>query len=122
MPQKWGFSLICDPKIFFQNSGTVTFVPYGALTSCKILEKSLERFPRYSKTNGRTRAITKDPSDKPVFQNGDYRCFENQQCVSSWCLRFVQTDQKGYLGISEINIRKHIDKWKKINDLTDYVD
>ena len=35
MPKKWGFSPICDPQDFFQKSVSVTFVPYGALTSCK---------------------------------------------------------------------------------------
>ena len=67
MPPKWKFSPICDPsKFFFTNRALSLLYPYGALTSCKKLEKSLERSLRYLKTDGprtdgRTRAITKDP-------------------------------------------------------------
>jgi len=52
MPQKWGFSPICDPpRFFFKNRALSLLYPYGALTSCKKLEKSLERSLRYLKTD-----------------------------------------------------------------------
>ena len=55
MPQKWVFSSICDPpRFFFKNRALSLLYPYGALTSCKKLEKSLERSLRYLKTDGRT--------------------------------------------------------------------
>ena len=70
MPPKWGFSPICDPpRIFFKNRALSLLYPYGALTSCKKLEKSLEQSLRYLKTDGlrttdgpRTWVITQDPS------------------------------------------------------------
>ena len=71
MPQKWGFSPICDPpRFFFKNRALSLLYPYGALTSRKKLEKTNERSLRHSKADGRTtdqrtdqqtRAITKDP-------------------------------------------------------------
>ena len=66
MPQKWGFSPICDPpRFFFKNRALSLLYPHGALTSCKKLEKNNERTLRYLKTDqrtdGLTRAITKDP-------------------------------------------------------------
>ena len=67
MPQISGFSPICDPKrSFFKNRALSLLYPYGALTSCKKIEKTNERSLRCLKTdgprtNGRTRAITKDP-------------------------------------------------------------
>ena len=36
IPPKWGFSPICDPKIFFQKSGSVTFVPLSCPNLIKI--------------------------------------------------------------------------------------
>ena len=54
MHQKWGFSPNCDPQDFFQKSGSDTFLyPYGALTSCKKLEKNNDRSLRYLKTDHR---------------------------------------------------------------------
>ena len=70
MPLKWGFSPICDlPRFFFKNRALSLLYPYGALTSCKKLEKTNEHSLRYLKTDTRThthtdtltRAITKDP-------------------------------------------------------------
>ena len=71
MPKKWGVPPICDPQDFlFKNQALSLLYPYGALTSCKKLEKTNERSLRYSKTDHgltdqqtdqRTRAITKDP-------------------------------------------------------------
>ena len=69
---KMGFFPICDPpRFFFKNRALSLLYPYGALTSCKKLEKSLERSLRYLKTDGlrttttdygRTWVITQDPS------------------------------------------------------------
>ena len=64
MPQKWGFSPICDPpRFFFKNRALSLLYPYGALTSCKKLEKSLERSLRYLKTDGRTNGPRTDMGD-----------------------------------------------------------
>ena len=69
-PQKWGLSPICDPQDFFSKIRLSLFYPYGALTSCRKLEKTNGQSPRYLKmdgrtdritTDGRTRVITKDP-------------------------------------------------------------
>ena len=46
------FSQYVTPKIFFQNSGIVTFVPLW-------YTKTNERFPRYLKTDGRTNRLTR---------------------------------------------------------------
>ena len=64
MPQKWGFSPICDPaRFFFKNRALSLLYPYGALTSCKKLKKSLERSLRYLKTDQRTDGPRTDMSD-----------------------------------------------------------
>ena len=47
-PKKGGFPPF---KIFFQNRALSLLYPYGALTSCKKLEKSLEGSLRYLKTD-----------------------------------------------------------------------
>ena len=49
IPQKWGFSPICDPPRFLS-----LLYSYGALTSCKGLEKNNGQSLRYLKTDGRT--------------------------------------------------------------------
>merc|ERR1712168_1398766 len=56
MPPKWGFSSIYGPPRFFiKNRALSLLYPYGALTSCKKLEKNNERSLRYLKTDhGRT--------------------------------------------------------------------
>ena len=54
-PPQWGFSPTCDThKIFFKNRALSLLYPYGALTSCKKLEKTNEQSLRYSKTDGLT--------------------------------------------------------------------
>ena len=60
MPQKWGFSPICDPPRFFKNRALSLLYPYGALTSCKKLEKTNEQSLRYLKTDGQTDQLTTD--------------------------------------------------------------
>ena len=51
MTQKWWFSSICDtPRFFFKNLALSLLYPYGALTSCKKLEKTNEQSPKYLKT------------------------------------------------------------------------
>ena len=53
MPPKWGFSPICDAiGFFFKNRALSILYPYSALTSCKKLEKTIERSLRYLKTDG----------------------------------------------------------------------
>ena len=68
MPQKWGFSPICDPK----NRALSLLCPYGALTSCKKLEKTNEQSLRYLKTDGHTDGpqgqILRTPTGKPEVQ------------------------------------------------------
>ena len=55
------------PKIFFLNRALSLLYPYGALTSCKKLGKSLERSLRYLKTDRptdqRTNGLTTDKGD-----------------------------------------------------------
>ena len=51
--QRWGFSPICDhPLYLFKNWALSLLYPYGALTSCKKLQKTNEQSLRYSKTDG----------------------------------------------------------------------
>ena len=77
IPQKWGFSPICDPpRFFFKNRALSLLYPYGALTSCKKLEKTNEQSLRYLKTDGHTDGRTdgqgrllRTPSGKPGVQN-----------------------------------------------------
>ena len=57
---------ICDPpRFFFKNRALSLLYPYGALTSCKKLEKTNERSLRYLKTDGRT-------TDHGRTDKGDY--------------------------------------------------
>ena len=65
---KMFFPQFVTPETFFQNLALSLLYPYGALTSCKKLEKNNEQSLRYLKTDHgrtvdgpRTRAITKDP-------------------------------------------------------------
>ena len=80
MPQKWGVSPICDPpRFFFKNGALSLLYPYGALTSCKKLEKtnelSLEIFKdghTHGWTHGRTHGqgrLLRTPSGEPGVQN-----------------------------------------------------
>ena len=56
------FSPLVTTKDFFEQSGSVTFVPLGALASCKKLEKQMNCLLRYSKKgHGLTGQLTKDP-------------------------------------------------------------
>ena len=61
VPKK-GFPPICDPKIFFKNWALSLLYPYGALTSCKKLEKNNERSLEIFK-DGRTNGRTTDKGD-----------------------------------------------------------
>ena len=56
-------------KFFFKNWTLSLLYPYGALTSCKKLEKSLERSLKYLKTDGRT---TDGRTDYGRTDMGDY--------------------------------------------------
>ena len=76
MPQKWDFSPICDaPRFFFKNRALSLLYPYGTLTSCKELEKTNERSPRYLKADHRQTTdhgqgrLLRSPSGKPGVQN-----------------------------------------------------
>ena len=67
IPPKSGFSSICDPQDFFSKIGL-----YGALTSCKKLEKTNEQSLRYLKTDTHTDGqgrLLRTPSGKPGVQN-----------------------------------------------------
>ena len=66
---KWGFSPICDPplRFFFKNWPLSLLYPYGALTSCKKLEKNNERSQSYLITEGQKDSWTNRLTDK-----GDY--------------------------------------------------
>ena len=76
-PQNGGFPQFVTPQDFFKNRALPFLYPYGSLTSCKKSEKTNEWSLRYLKTDGpmdqrttdgRTRAITKDPSGEPRVQ------------------------------------------------------
>ena len=57
-----GFSPICDPpRFFFKNRALSLLYPYGALTSCKKLEKTNEQSLEIFKDGRTTEVITKDP-------------------------------------------------------------
>ena len=67
-PQILGFPFVAQ-KSSFKNQALLLLYPYGALTSCKKLEKTNEQSLKYQKTDqrtdhrtdhGRTGAITKD--------------------------------------------------------------
>ena len=64
-PQNGGFPPFVTPKIFSKNRALSLLYPYGALTSCKKLEKTNERSLRYLKTNR--------PTDKPTDETSDGR-------------------------------------------------
>ena len=71
IPQKWGFSPICDPpRFFFKNRALSFLYPYGALTACKKLEKNNERTLRYLKTDGRTDGPTDGRTDQRTDGQG----------------------------------------------------
>ena len=73
IPQKWGFSPICDPsRFFFKNWALSLLHPSGTLTSCKKLEKTNERSPKHFKTDYRTDGqgrLLWTPPGKPGIQN-----------------------------------------------------
>ena len=88
-PQGGGFPLLVTPQDFFRNQAVSLLYPYGALTSCKKLEKNNKRSLRYSKTDRRTTdqrtdgqgRLLRTPSGKPKVQNGkmfhfSYRIFD----------------------------------------------
>ena len=54
-PQNGRFTPIVTQKIFFNNRALSLLYPYGALASCKKLEKTNERSLRYLKTDTDTR-------------------------------------------------------------------
>ena len=65
-PKMGVFPHLWPPKILFQKSGSVTFVPLWCPNFMQKIRKTNERSLRYLKmdrrtTDGRTRAITKDP-------------------------------------------------------------
>ena len=97
MPQKWGFSPICDPpRFFFKNRALSLLYPYGALTSCKKLEKSLERSLRYLKTDGRTNGPRTDMGDYigPSRVNPGSKMNIIITPNSRWMPRKIQKNQK----------------------------
>ena len=64
-PQKWGFSLICDPpKICSQKSDSITFVPLWVLTLCKQLDKNNELSLIHLKLDQQTDGQTNGRTDK----------------------------------------------------------
>ena len=85
-PQNGFFPPFLTPQdFFFKNRALSLLYPYGALTSCKILEKTNEPSLRYLKTDQRTdhertRTITKEP----LGRTQDAKCF---QCVKRSTIR-----------------------------------
>ena len=41
MPQRWGFPHLWHPRFFFKNHALSLLYPYGALTSCKKIRKTV---------------------------------------------------------------------------------
>ena len=72
MPMKLGFFPFVTPQnFFFKNRALSLLYPYGALTSCKKLEKPLERSLIYLKTDQQTDRhgwLNRTPSGKPWVQ------------------------------------------------------
>ena len=97
MPPKWGFPPICDPPRFFFKSRALSLLyPYGALTSCKKLEKTNEQSLRYLKTDGRTHGHMDYGGDYygPLLVNPGSKIL---QCGLSGS----QTDQLGWMIIMD---------------------
>ena len=67
------------PKIFFQKSGSVTFVPLWCSNFMQKIRKTNERSPRYSKMDGPTDhgqgRLLRTLSGKPGFQNISFHLF-----------------------------------------------
>ena len=71
-PKMGAFPHLQPPRFFFKNRALSLLYPYGALTSCKELEKTNKRSLRYSKTDTHTDGqgrILRVPSGKPGVQN-----------------------------------------------------
>ena len=72
------FYPICDPQRHFFNIGLLSLLyPYGALTSCKKLEKTNDRSSRYSKTDG----LLWTPSGKPGVKKYEDIPYEIYLCI-----------------------------------------
>ena len=101
-PKNGGFPPFVTPQRFvFKNRALSLLYPYGALTSCKKLEKTNEQSLRYLKMDGRTtdqrprtRAITKDPLRRtwgPKWSNGCNKvgqfCYKQNRTIK--CVRSI---------------------------------
>ena len=76
MPLKWSFSPIQNLKILFKSRALSLLYPCGALTSCKVPEKTIEQSLRYLKTDGpRTNERTTDQRTDQRF--GGTHLFSN---------------------------------------------
>ena len=76
-PKNGLFPPFVTPKVFFSKIRLSLLYPYGALTSCKKLEKTNELSLRYLKADGRTNGpmggqgqLLWTHSGKPGVQNG----------------------------------------------------
>ena len=81
MAKQWVFPPFATTTIFFKNRALSLLYPYGALTSCKKLEKFLERSLRYSKTDGRMDNRRTDMGDyigPPRVNPGSKICILNK--------------------------------------------
>ena len=83
-PKNVFFPHLWPPRFLFKNRALSLSYPYGALTSCKKLEKTNERSLRYSKTVKRARVITSD-------QSGSERCVDGLWNVS-WDRAYILED------------------------------
>ena len=95
-PQNGVFPPFLTPKIFFKNRALSLLYPYGALTSCKKLEKTNEQSLRYLKTDGRTHGHMDYGGDYygPLLVNPGSKIL---QCGLSGS----QTDQLGWMIIMD---------------------
>ena len=72
MPQKWGFSPICDPQDFFKNLALSLLYPYGFLTSYKKLEKTNGRQTKDGPRTDHWQTTDRPQMDHGWTARGDY--------------------------------------------------
>ena len=80
-PKNWVFPHLWPQIFFFKNLALSLLYTYGALTSCKKLEKNNERSPRYLKTDGQTHTHTHGQGWLLRAPSGNYACHK----ASAFC-------------------------------------
>ena len=110
-PKNGGFPPFATPQIFFfKNRALSLLYPYGEQTSCKKLEKSIERSLRYLKTDQQTTekgyylgSIDGSKMEKqlmPTFKKTDPKLPGYGNVAPFWYPNFMQNLEKS--AVSEI--------------------